>query len=150
MTDRDSSSPVQSVGNDGFGIHRAAYALAHRHNLLEPDGQIRCWNCDRLGAVLPHLHCRRCYQAAIDRENEIRDALAHESEESRQWRAIGERMQDRSLELEAATRLLDNALALPSATPERRAELQRIFDARFQNARRQQPKQAGRGYRSQV
>lgn len=53
--------PVQPVSRAFGNINDTALAYARRHGLLEDDGQIHCWECKRLGATLPSLHCKRCY-----------------------------------------------------------------------------------------
>lgn len=53
--------PVQHVACAFGDINSLAIDYARKEGLLQEDGQILCWECRRLGATLPELHCRRCY-----------------------------------------------------------------------------------------
>ncbi len=53
--------PVQHIARAFGDINSLAVDFARMHGLLQDDGQILCWECKRLGATLPELHCRRCY-----------------------------------------------------------------------------------------
>jgi hypothetical protein len=39
-----------------------AESLVLRHNLRTVEGEIVCWNCKGRLALMPHLHCRYCYE----------------------------------------------------------------------------------------
>lgn len=44
-----------------------ARAQAIRNNLVCEDGTCVCWNCKRVEALLPSLHCPRCLADAWQR-----------------------------------------------------------------------------------
>ena len=44
-------------------LTRDAHSQA-RKNKLEADGTIWCWNCSKVRALMPSLHCHRCLAAA--------------------------------------------------------------------------------------
>jgi len=53
---------------DPFGLARS---LARRNNLVCDDGTVVCWDCRRVEALLPSLHCPRCLADAWQRLNII-------------------------------------------------------------------------------
>jgi hypothetical protein len=135
---------------DALGsVRELAATLARKEGLYDGKGGIHCWKCHRPGATLPTLHCEPC--AAVVRQQRVNDAeIARlEHPETKRWRAIFVQMSESDISRESAERFQVNCEKLDSATDERKAELQRRFDARF--ARRQAPARGwnGRGFKGQ-
>jgi hypothetical protein len=146
MSESDSRTPV---GNAlGTAVREMAITLARRENLVADGGQIYCWNCNRLGALMPSLHCRACLDAHRERTERERETEARAHPETHRWQALCRTMAEESrLDREAASDMLRRAHELPSATPVRREALTAAFDARFGAARQATPAWAGRKYR---
>ena len=147
MSETDSKTPVGSELR--AAVREMAITLARRENLLAEDGQIYCWHCNRLGALMPSLACRACLDEHLDRTATEREEARRMHPETHRWRALIRNMTEESrLDREAAADLLRRAHELESATPERREALTRAFEARFGQGRQQQePAWAGRRFR---
>lgn len=147
MNDSDSKTPVGSALTNE--VREMAITLARRENLLADDGQIYCWVCNRLGALMPSLCCRGCLDEHRERTARERAESAREHPETHRWRALVRNMTEESrLDREAAAELLRRSHELESATPERREALTAAFDARFGAARQSpEPAWAGRRFR---
>ena len=147
MSAIDSKTPVGSALLSE--VREMAITLARRESLLAEDGQIYCWNCNRLGGLMPSLCCRGCLDAHLARTANVREQERRLHPESHRWRALVRNMSEESrLDREAASELLRRACELESATPERRQALEAAFEARFGAARQQQePAWAGRRFR---
>lgn len=151
MSEHDSRSPAPNAALM-TEVREMAITLARRENLLADDGQIYCWVCNRLGALMPSLCCRGCLDEHRERTARDRAQSAREHPETHRWRALVRTMSEESrLDREAAAELLRRSHELESATPERREMLTAAFDARFGAARLQEPAAyAGRRFRRAV
>ncbi len=59
---------MNTLGSDTNAVLVAmARNLAQRHNLIDRDGIVWCWNCKQQKALLPSLHCARCLTEAWQR-----------------------------------------------------------------------------------
>jgi hypothetical protein len=144
----DDSSRTLAGNALGTAVREMAITLARRENLVADDGQIYCWHCNRLGALMPSLACKACLDAQRERMARDRETDAREHPETHRWRALVRTMTEESrLDRDAASDLLRRAHELPSATPVRREALTSAFDARFGAARQREPAWAGRKFR---
>lgn len=125
-----------------------AVTLARQNKLVDGSGSICCWNCGCSGALLPGLHCDRCRRDALERWELAREVERTEHPETKRWRAIHRDMtEDQRLNQESAESLIRKCEKLPSATAERKSELQRRFDERFGQRREQARSYGGKGFR---
>lgn len=146
MSETDSKSPAPSAFE--ATVREMAIVLARRENLLADDGQLYCWMCNRLGALMPSLCCRPCLDAHRQRTAAEREDERRMHPETHRWRALERTMREETrLDREAAADLLRRAHELESATPVRREALTRVFEARFGQARAEPPAWAGRKFR---
>lgn len=149
MSASDSRIRAVSASPELFAdMSDTALILARKHRLMAEDGKLYCWNCNRLGALLPSLRCARCLE-------EAREAIAHEKArertehpETKRWRCIFEQLAGRpNLDRATAEKWVRKAEALETATEDRQRELWRIFENRFGAAASEAPKWSGRGFR---
>lgn len=119
----------------GATVNELAIVLARREGLLDEEtGEIRCWRCKRLGALLPTLRCRACVglpaiQARPSAPTTVAPArVPHED----RWIAAADRLRDDAgLTSERALHLLDRARRSPDATPAKVRQLEQLYAKRF-------------------
>ena len=147
MNETDSRSPAPTAALM-TEVREMAITLARRENLIADDGQLYCWACNRLGGLMPSLVCRGCLDEHLERTAREREDERRMHPETHRWRALVRNMAEESrLDREAASDLLRRAHELESATPERRERLTAAFEARFGQARAQEPAWGGRRFR---
>ena len=145
MTDTASSTQVATAAEAFGDLHADALVQARKNKLIDESGTIWCWNCGQKPALLPGLHCPFCRAEHIAGKLHAERQIEHP--ETRRWRALNEHMSNGELSREHGETLMRNCEGLPSATPERRAELARRFDVRFGAREQSAPSWAGRGFR---
>lgn len=124
----DPIAPLASALGDGRHL---AEIIARRENLIR-DGKLHCWGCGSQEATYPSLHCPRCIKATLTQEAEYREAVARETPEQHRWRACGEHIsKSPGLTRERALEMITRCEELPSANPDRVAELRTRFNERF-------------------
>lgn len=152
MDETSSKTPdaIAPLGDALGSIRELAATLGRKERLYDAHGEIYCWNCNNLGATLPTLHCGRCLRDALQQRANDDVIRNTEHPETKRWRAIFRNMsEEQLLNRERAEQLQRNCEKLPSATEERKAELQRRFDERF-GVRRQGQRRGwnGRGFKN--
>lgn len=144
------ATAVAPLGDALGSLRELAATLARKERLYDGHGGMYCWNCHKLGATLPTLHCPACLGVALQQRANDEEIARTEHPETKRWRAIFRNMTESEfLNRERAEQLQRNAEKLGSATDERKAELQRRFDERFARRQSQQKGWNGRGFRNQ-
>lgn len=149
MSESDSKTPAAIALPELLaGQSDTAMALAHKHRLVAEDGQLYCWACNRLGGLLPSLHCAKCLEEHREREALQRAREAVEHPDNKRWRAIFRDIETRSgMDRETAEKVIRHAEGLPGATEERKRQLWRIYETRFGRREQSAPSWSGRGFR---
>lgn len=110
-----------------------ALILARREGLLvEETGELRCWRCKRVGALLPSLRCKGCAGLrALPDPAPVAAAVPRAPVEDR-WIAAADRLRDdAALIPERARAMLDRAKRAPDATTAKLSQLEQLFQKRY-------------------
>lgn len=141
---------IVPLGDALGSLRELAATLARKERLYDGHGGMCCWNCHRPGATLPTLHCPACLAVVLQQRANDDETARTEHPETKRWRGIFRNMtEDSRLNRELAEQLQRNCEKLGSATDERKAELQRRFDARFARRRSESKGWNGRGFRNE-
>ncbi len=148
MTETDSRppDPIAPLASVLSGAHDMGRQLALKHGLVADDGQLYCWECNRLGGTLPSLLCLPClsgWQQKIERQR-ARERVEHP--DNKRWRAAFAALSKNTFDRETAEKFVRAAEQMPGATPDRTRELWHIFNERFPE--KSAPRNwGGRGFR---
>ena len=121
-------------------LEAAARAIGRKHKLERPGGAWVCWACS--GPLEPFhvaLHCDWCLDQHRQRERASEARRARMTPEDWRWSAIVEKLQESSVNRDAAVKLLEHAKNLPSASAQRLYEVDSVFDKRFGTSSAQKP-----------
>ncbi len=110
-----------------------ALIIARREGLLvEETGELRCWRCRRVGALLPSLRCKACFGLTSLPDPPVTSAAVPRPPVEDPWIAAADRLRDdRALTPERARAMLDRAKRHPTATAAKLSQLEGLFQKRY-------------------
>jgi hypothetical protein len=122
----------------GATANELAIVLARRNGLLDEEtGELRCWRCKRVGALLPTLRCRACEGLPSIRPPArapapVAPVVAQRVPHEDRWIAAADRLRDDpSLTNERALHMLERARRAPDATAAKVRQLEQLYAKRF-------------------